>query len=183
MLRDPVARAFSSHIHHVRMNRENEGFRRALELQDARNRLGWWFGFQLKAVGLYAESIRAYQNAFSSVKVILNDDLNKRTTETVRSTLEFLGIESSHRLEVSQRHNENRLTRSPSLKQLIRRLERLRLLSAGLARAANNLNTYRPSLDMAFAATIAPEFKSDLEKSSDLIGRDLCFWLDRYRLR
>lgn len=181
LIRDPVARAFSSHIHHVREQRETEDFRRAWELQERRAEKGYWFGFQLREVGCYASAIRAYQEAFSRVKVILNDDLNRETAATVRSCLEFLEVDPAIELAVSERHNENRLTRSETARTMIRAIRRRHLIPGSLARRAHRWNSYRPVLDREFAAEIAPEFADDLRDTSELIERDLGGWLDRYR--
>jgi len=181
LLRDPVARAFSSHVHHVRADRESEDFTTAWELQDERNRKGWWFGFQLKKVGLYADAVNAFQKSFSNVKVILNDDLRYDTAATVRSVFEFLKVESSFKTEVARLHNENLLPRSKKLQRRIVKLQHRCFLPGPMLKFLDQINSYRPVLDPEIAAMIAPEFREDLGKTSELIGRDLFFWFDRYQ--
>lgn len=179
LIRDPVARAYSSHIHHVREGREAMSFAKAWKLQGLRKRDKMWFGMQLRDVGLYADSIKAYMDNFSEVKVILNDDLQTNTAATVASVCEFLGVDPEHKLSIEKRHNENRLPRSWCFQKLVRGLRNRRLLPSGLADALIGWNLYKPKIDPGFAARIAPEFEEDIKLTSELIGRDLSCWLDK----
>lgn len=181
LIRDPVARAFSSHIHHVRGEREDASFQTAWDLQDKRKRDGIWFGFQLRDVGLYAKSIEAYQKAFTNVKVILNDDLQRDTAAVVKSTFAFIGVDGTFALQRAERHNENLLPRSRFLALNLGRFKNRRLLPAGLIRFLQKKNLYKPELPMDFARTLAVEFEQDLLETSRLINRDLTFWLEKYK--
>jgi hypothetical protein len=181
LIRDPVARAFSSHTHHVRAGREGNSFQTAWRLQRKHQEDGIWFGFQLKGVGLYAKSIAAYQEAFSHVKVILNDDLHTDTKRVVQEVFEFIGVDPSFPLAEVKRHNENLVPRSKLVSIVLSKFQRRGLVPKAFADWVNSWNLYKPKIPMDFASKVAPEFEEDLKETGKLIGRDLSFWLEKYK--
>ncbi|HAW19921.1 MAG TPA: hypothetical protein DCX14_07045 [Flavobacteriales bacterium] len=181
LIRDPVARAFSSHVHHVRGGREDVSFEKAWHLQDKRKRDRIWFGFQLRDVGFYAKAIAAYQQSFSQVKIILNDDLNRDTTSAVKSVFNFLEVSDSFDLPSVERHNQNLLPRCPTLAKNLQRLKSRGLIPQSVFEYFKNKNLYKPELPLEFAKEIAPDFEADLRETSQLVGRDLSFWLEKYK--
>lgn len=179
ILRDPVARAFSSHIHHVRAGRESENFINAWHLQESREAHGWWFGFQLLKVGLYAASIEAFQSSFSNVMVILQDEFRLNTLNTLLDVCSFLGISRSYPFDPTIQCNVNTLPRSAALQSLITKL-RHKQAPSFLLNQLSSMNTYKPSISMDDARYIAPSFKQDLIATSMIIDRDLTHWLEQY---
>jgi len=178
MLRDPVRRAFSSHIHHVRAGREELPFAGAWRMQGRRAELGWWFGFQLRSVSTYAESVSAFKSAFSRVLVILQEDLYRSREATLRRVFSFLGLNEYQEIDDLAVQNENLLPRS-----LLIDSARNRLLAkypgsmAALVETATKWNYFRPHLPENAAAGYYRYFEDDLRETSSIIGRDLTNWL------
>jgi hypothetical protein len=96
MLRNPVERAFSHYLMHLRDGSEtNRSFYDALKSdydREKNNELAishLYIGY-----GLYSEQVKRYLDIFGreQVKVIIFEEFVKDTKDTVRDVLEFLGI-------------------------------------------------------------------------------------------
>jgi hypothetical protein len=178
MLRDPVRRAFSSHLHHVRAGREELSFADAWRMQEHRAALGWWFGFQLQAVSTYAASVSAFKAAFSRVLVILQDDLYSDREATLREVFEFLGVNEDEPICDLAEQNQNLLPRSFLIDRVRNRfVARYPGALATLVETATKWNYIRPTLPDDVAANYYRCFEEDLRETSSIIGRDLTRWL------
>lgn len=93
ILRHPVERAFSGYKHFKRYGLENLSFEEAILAEKERKDLHWDFMWQYTEFGFYAKQLRAYHNNFTNVKIILNEDLEKKPKETMKSIFEFLNVD------------------------------------------------------------------------------------------
>ena len=74
LLRDPVERAFSQYLHHVRDGLEpNSSFESALKDEPARLRDGWSWGHGYATHGHYAAQIDRYLEAFAREQILFLD--------------------------------------------------------------------------------------------------------------
>ncbi len=95
VLRNPIDRAYSNYLHHVRDGREYMSFEAALEAETERIASNWAWGWGYVDVGLYAEQVKAYLDNFERVLLLLFEE----DIETGRATgkvLNFLNLEPSH---------------------------------------------------------------------------------------
>ena len=60
ILRNPIDRAYSNYLHHVRERKEDLSFEDALKVEDERRAANWAWGWSYMAVGLYAEQVKAW---------------------------------------------------------------------------------------------------------------------------
>jgi hypothetical protein len=178
MLRDPVARAFSSHLHHVRCGRETCDFAGAWARQAERLAAGWWFGFQLQSLSTYAESVAAYHAAFSRVLVILQADLYAARNDTLRQVFGFLAVNADEEIGDLTEKNESWVPRS-SLVDRVRKRFAVRYPGAiaRLVETSTRWNYIRPTLRKGVSARYYPFFEDDLRATSSIVGRDLTTWL------
>ena len=93
ILRNPVDRAYSNYMHHIRDLKEPLSFEEALEAEALRAKNDYWWGFQYREIGLYSEQVNAYLQNFSSVKVILFEDLISHSGPILNEICDFLEIE------------------------------------------------------------------------------------------
>lgn len=78
LLRDPVERAYSNYLLHVRDGMETLSFQDALDFEDSRIRDRWWWGYYYKHVGLYSRQVEAYLSVFGDHVCILFYDQFKQ---------------------------------------------------------------------------------------------------------
>ncbi|QZY29805.1 sulfotransferase family protein [Nocardioides coralli] len=95
MLREPVARAWSSHQYmRARGLEPVEDFLDAVSLEEERRRLGWHHIWHFTAMSRYADALEAVHAAVprEQVGVWFHDDLEADYVGTVGSILRFLGV-------------------------------------------------------------------------------------------
>lgn len=92
VLRNPIDRAYSNYLHHVRERWEKLGFEAALDAEEQRRAANWTWGWRYVDVGLYAEQVKAYLDNFERVLLLLfeEDIVTGRATGKV---LDFLNLE------------------------------------------------------------------------------------------
>jgi hypothetical protein len=94
-LRDPVERAYSSHQYmRARGFEPHEDFLTALQEEPRRRSQNWHHIWHYSAMGLYADSIQAFQAAFPPERlgIWFYEDLNRDYVATVRQVLRFLQV-------------------------------------------------------------------------------------------
>ena len=67
VLRNPIDRAYSHYLNHVRDGWEKESFEDALNAEEERRAANWSWGWNYIASGLYAEQVKAYMDNFERV--------------------------------------------------------------------------------------------------------------------
>ncbi|MHA3977457.1 sulfotransferase [Halovulum sp. GXIMD14794] len=126
LLRDPVERAFSQFLHHVRDSLETgETFEDGLELEHRRLREGWSWGFGYATHGHYASQIERYLAVFPRDQILFLDyrDLQTDPGDCWQRILTHLGLEQ-RRLDRNDRVNATaglaRVSRRPWLSHRLR---------------------------------------------------------------
>jgi Sulfotransferase domain len=97
MLRDPISRAYSHYLHHVRIGWEKRNFDEAVKgdlHSDSRN--VWKVPNLYVSQGFYADQARRYFDLFGSenINVIIFEEFVKDTRSHVLDVMRFLGLES-----------------------------------------------------------------------------------------
>ena len=92
ILRNPIDRAYSNYLHHVRERWENLSFEDALDAEGERRSANWTWGWGYVDVGLYAEQVKAYMDNFERVLLLLfeEDIVTGHATDKV---LKFLNLD------------------------------------------------------------------------------------------
>ena len=138
----------------------------------------------------FPEQVRRYLDVFGrdAVHFVVFDDLVADAAGVYRSTLDFLGVDSSHPLDASV-YNPNRAARSgrvqraifappPALRGLFGRLRRIQLLHRvrDAVVNANSRPAERARMDPALRAALTAEFAPQVAELGEIIGRDLSAW-------
>ena len=197
MLREPVQMLQSWHGHAVLRGHEDiYDFAAALDAEaDRRQGKRLPKGSPIEKllyseVPLYADQLERYLKVFprEQVKVIVYDDFAADNLLTVRETYEFLGVDPEL---VPQKTvtNANGLPRSrfvqrfvehqPAavrrvVKALLPREQRTKLLDA--VREANSQRAPRVALDAELEQRLRELFAPQVERVSEMLGRDLTHW-------
>jgi hypothetical protein len=197
MLRNPIDMAYSLHGHRLYINSEDiEDFGEALEAESDRKQ-----GLRLPAnpypvaglfyreVGRYSEQVKRYLDDFGKqVKIILYDDFKADPDGTCQDLFSFLGVQSPFPVEISVVNASKRI-RNRTLAALIdpppaivRKVGRVFTSSERrqqLFKTVRELNTEhapRRPLSPGLSKQLKAEFAPDVERLSELIGRDLSHW-------
>ena len=120
MLRNPVDRAFSNYMHHVRDGIEPLSFEEALEREEERKKLGYWWGFRYVEVGFYYQQVKKYIDVFGKekVRVYIFEEFVKEPLTTIKDILEFLEVDSTF-VPVIDHYNVSGRPRLKMLQKLI----------------------------------------------------------------
>ncbi len=184
ILREPVQRAFSNYLHHVRDGYEPESFERALELEGERASQGYWWGYRLRAASLYSEQVQAYLSAFQKVKVFFYEDFASDPLGFMQQVYRFLGVDSTFRPDVSQRYNQSKVSRwglqrrilnSPLAKKMGKAMVP-QPLRGQVRRIVSCASWKRPAIALDKEFALRESFAADLRDLEGLLGRDLSAW-------
>ena len=108
MLRDPVARAYSHYLHHVRDGWENRTFDAAIR-EDYSSDGGtvWKVPNVYVHQGLYSKQVKRYFDIFdpSNIKIIVFEEFVRDTRRYVSEVMKFLGINSAVPSNVEEVYN------------------------------------------------------------------------------
>lgn len=191
ILRDPVARLYS----HYSMNRQNQleplDLRAALAAEDDRVAAGWGWDWHYRRVGLYGEQVARYLDHFprDQLAVFLYDDFVADPQGVFSAICRHIGVDPGFHPDMSRRGMVSTLPRNLWLD---RRLNwpsalRTRLLTPPLRRFARpvmrRLNRWNslpvPPLDPGLRRDLAPLFRDDLDRLSEILGRPIPWYRDR----
>ncbi|WP_239804598.1 sulfotransferase family protein [Croceicoccus hydrothermalis] len=186
LLRNPVERAYSQFMHHVRDGYEPlRDFTDALCVEGDRIARGYWWGYHYRAGGMYARRIREYLDVFprENLKFILFDDLVRRPESVLRETLEFLGVPYDCRLDLTALRNcASGMERVPRycwharIASEHRGIARI-MKRVGLSPQSERCTVPAPPFDPGLRRMLLHSFRPDMEMTAELIDRDLSHWL------
>jgi hypothetical protein len=196
ILRQPVDRAYSAYVMKRRQGLEHLEFEDALAEEPNRIAKRWDYSWHYAGLSRYTEQLERYYGLFgrTQIKVILSDDLLRDTRGVLQDLFRFLGVDDSFEPDVSTRHNEAALSRSPRLyRWLIRpsavREGAKRILPAGaqqlwrrISRASLQLNERpAPRLAPSIRERLTREWTGEIQSLQALIGQDLTRWCEPAR--
>lgn len=189
MLRNPVKRAFSAYQHLVRDLREDLSFEDGLKEEPNRIRDNWELIYHYTAVSMYYDSVKAFMENFSSVKVILTEDQEKRPQQVLRDIFRFLEVDPNCDVNTDIRYNMSGKPKSQWLHQfffegnMARRLAQpiVRTLFSAetrikISQKIQEKNLTRLTINPATKNRLHEFFEEDIRKTETLIGRDLSGW-------
>ena len=190
ILRNPIARAFSSYMYFRNSGLEPlNSFREALGEDERRIEEGWWFIWHYKRTGLYYEQLSRYLDCFQpeQILILLYEDLAADPRGTVQRIFEFIGVDRTFAPKLDLVYGASGALTTPLAERLLfkenalRKTARLALprgLKARLAAALKRRFLTKVSVDPATRAYLADYYRADVAKLSNLIGRDLRGWLE-----
>jgi hypothetical protein len=190
ILRNPVDRAYSAFTMLLMNGRETTvSFSRALAAEESRIAAGWSFIWHYRRMGLYSAQIERYYRAFARERlcIVLYDDLSSEPRAVLRDLFGFIGVDDRFVPDMSQRSNVSFVPKHPGYQRMIVRRGSLGRLGRTLlpGRMRQRLKEELVYSTMTRPEPIAPglrrqladDFKPDILKLQDLLGRDLSHWL------
>ena len=187
ILRDPLDRAYSQFLHHVRDGHETtKDFWKAFSNEEERLDRGPFWHY--RRMGLYYAQVRQYVERFDNdqVHIVRFEEIKQNMSAVLRELFCFLEINDSiEETSVSVR-NKTGMPRSRWLNYLLflaRRYPLLRRFTHLIPdvfrrqiRAFRNRNLYKPELNEEVRARCASTFLEDIERLETLIGRSFSGW-------
>lgn len=198
MLRDPVGMLYSLHSHFLYYGADDiVDFEAALDAEEDRKQ-----GFRLpqrptfvqglfyREIAKYTQQVRRYFQVFGRehVHVAIFDDFQSDTAGEYGKTLRFLDLSPDFRPEFRV-VNPNKEARSKALHEFIhnppqiaRRLVRVVTSRAMRSKLVENVRSYnarpepRQPMDAELSMRLRAEFAPEVERLSELLGRDLTHW-------
>lgn len=190
ILRQPADRAYS----HFTFNRQNNiepatSFTQALAEEPARIRAAWRPGSRYRLDGFYYANIKPYFERFprEQIRVYLHDDWLNNPRQVLRDIFGFLGVDNTFMPDTTKRHNVTLIPRSFAAQRFLTRPYLVKFLlkpllpqplRLSMISGLKSLNqTKPPPLDPEIRRQLTEEYREDILKLQDLIGRDLSHWL------
>jgi len=185
ILRDPVERAYSHYLMDYREGMQSRSFYEALLDDINRPQKGWGVSFLYYELGLYAEQVQRYLEAFKPecVKLLMFDDLRRDAKAVLREIAGFLGLDPKPLclVDISQKYNSYAAPRN----QFLRRVAGARLSRMlGQMLVPHHLGTFiferiflkqapKPPLDRRARELLCTLYEPELDKLEKLMGRRL----------
>jgi hypothetical protein len=182
ILRDPAERLFSHHLAALWHDPHRSFRERFLSDSDVGNPNP---PPGVVDEGRFATNLERYFTRFppDHIRIYLYEEYQAEARAVLRDAFEFLGVNPDHPVDLSDRRNETAAPRLPRLHALRRRVfgdrpmawipERLRRTVARMYR--------RPGAEVEMAPAdrqlVIDFYREEIERTADLIGRDLSAWL------
>jgi hypothetical protein len=189
VLRDPIDRAQSAFLYHLRDGYEPLAeFDDALAAEPERIAAGWYYGWHYRDQGFYHRNLARYFERFdpSRIRVYLHEDLDGNPHGVLSDIFGFLGVDEGFRPDVSTRHNPSGRPRSHRAQRLLTRRHPLKEAVKSvipeqwghrLIAAVQPANLMRPPVKAETRARLVEGYADDIRQLESLIGRDLSHWL------
>jgi hypothetical protein len=193
ILRNPVDRAYSGYKHFIRMQRETLSFEEGLKAEAERKNSHWDFMWQYAAFGFYAKQVKAFQENFSKVKVILNEDLENNPTQVMQDIFKFIGVDDQFipdtktRFNISDSQANNfwfkYFIKNKFAKTFIKPITEAVISPVTKRKIVHMLRTpakkKKEDIDLATRNKLHELYRNDTLELQQLIGRDLSSWLKK----
>jgi hypothetical protein len=189
MLRNPVKRAFSAYQHLVRDLREDLSFEEGLKEETNRIKNNWELIYHYTSVSMYHDSVKAFLDNFSSVKIILTEDQEKRPQQTIRDIFRFLDVDPDFDVNTEIRYNMSGKPKSQWIHQFFFEGNMARRLAQPIVRTffspesririaqkIQEKNLTRMTINPDTKIKLRHYFEEDIKKLESLLKRDLSLW-------
>jgi Sulfotransferase family len=192
ILRDPIERAYSSFLLHVRDGRECcRDLGEALRLERQRRDENWSWGAYFEG-SLYYQQLSRFWRVFPSeqIRIFLFEDLVRHRRQLLHDVFRFLSVDEDFEPGDEGLRNRGGTPRSRLLHRALTanavtsRVKSLlptplRTTLAARLRALRESNLDRPPLGEEVRRELAERYKEEVAKLEAAIGRDLSHWLRR----
>ena len=190
ILRNPVERAYSNFVHHLRDNLETTtDFAEALKLEPERISDNWWWGFHYLNAGFYSVQLKRYLAQFDrgQIKIYLFEDLKNNPDATVKDLWQFLQVDDRVKLPLGDRKNVTGIPKNRffynflTTKNIFK--EPLKLIVPPSIRdrivtTLKNKTLQKPQLSPEIRSQLIEAYREEIEQLQSLIKRDLSGWLE-----
>lgn len=189
ILRDPVKRLFSAYQHMRRDERESLELKDALKEEDKRIAENWELIYHYTTASKYSEPLEAFMNNFSTLKVVINEELLSDPQKVLKEVFEFLEVDPNQDIETGIKYNQSGIPKFKFIHNLLFKGDGIRKYISPIARTFMNheqrkklshkiqgANLSKLTMDPALKPELNKIFQSDVAKLESLINKDLSNW-------
>lgn len=186
ILRNPIERAYSGYIMHVREGRETaKDFAEALQEEETRILNNWGWGHYVN-VGFYHTQLKRYLDLFDreQIRVYLYEDLKTNPISLVQDIFRFLGVDDTFLPDTSLKYNVAGVPKNDALKALIKNLNPVKpamnfLLPDKLRHyVRSKIFEKPPLLSPDIHQNLIEVYREDILNLQNFLQRDLSQWLE-----
>ncbi|PIG94472.1 sulfotransferase [Gloeocapsopsis sp. IPPAS B-1203] len=186
ILRNPIERAYSGYIMHVREGRETaKDFAEALQQEETRIRNNWGWGHYVN-VGFYHTQLKRYLELFDreQIRVYLYEDLKTDPIKLVQDIFKFLGVDDTFVPDTSLKYNVAGVPKNDAIKTLIKNFSSIKpamnLLVPDKLRHYLRSKIYEkpPTLSKEIHQNLIEVYREDILSLQKFLQRDLSKWLE-----
>jgi len=189
LLRHLVERTYSAFLMAKRSGDEPLSFEEAIRAEPERIRDDWGYLWRYKDFGFYHRQLQRYVDTFGrdQIKVYLLEDMKRDPEGVMKDLFGFLGVDDTFAPDLSMQHNTGGLPRSTFVQDFMGAESSVlksavkRFLPAGvrerIRHQIRDANHHKPSMPPGVRAMLEEEYREDMLRLQDLIGRDLSSWL------
>jgi hypothetical protein len=185
ILRDPVERAYSHYLMDYREGAQHKPFYEALLDDMNRTDKGWGVSYLYYELGLYADQVQRYLEAFTAdrVKILMFEHFRRNPSAVLRDLADFLELdpEPLAAVDMSRKYNSYAAPRN----QYLRRLAGAKFSRVlGQALVPHEVGAFiferffvkqapKPPLDPRAHKLLCSRYASELDRLEALLGRPL----------
>ena len=189
VLRNPIDRAYSNYMHHIRDGWENISFEQALDDEKRRIEENWGWSYHYVKTGMYYYQVKAYLDNFRQTKIYFFEEL-KFKDSLLKDLYAFLEVRFTKELKDNKEYNvsgyprnkliHNLLNKDNAIKKIIKPVVNSILPKDSIQKIVSNIqkiNLINVAMKNDTRKRLKNVFEDDISKLSDLIGMDLSHWL------
>ncbi len=192
MLRNPVERAYSGYQHVKRFNIQEDvlDFKTAWDISEKRyfENKEMTPASRYQELGLYYKQVEAFLKQIKNVHIIIYDDYKKNLEVEMKKVFDFIGVERI-KINTEKRHmvggwqwENEEMKKLMMQKSLLKKAVKILIPFKGIRKKIREKiqkeNTSQVSRMNNDDRKMLNEFyKEDVKKLSELIGRDLNYWV------
>lgn len=187
MLRNPVDRAFSHYLMDLRIGYETEDFMTAVKKDMSRNPKGWGISNLYVEIGMYYDQVKRYIELFpaSQRRIYIFDDFVKNPHATMKDIFHFLGVSDETGIDFRKKYNPSFIPKNKFIGKLNTQKRIKDWLKSVLPKPVKSkfkktfyTDKDLPKIKAEERKFLAGIFREDVMKLSQLLNRDLSFWLE-----
>ncbi|PPS44230.1 sulfotransferase [Chroococcidiopsis sp. TS-821] len=185
ILRNPIERAYSGYIMHVREGRETaKNFAEALQQEETRIQNNWGWGHYIN-VGFYYTQLKRYLELFDreQIRVYLYEDLKANPINLVQDIFRFLGIDDTFLPDTSLKYNVAGVPKNETIKAAIKNFNAVKpainfLLPDKVRHyVRSKIFEKPPALPQDIRQNLIEVYRQDVLNLQNFLQRDLSHWL------
>jgi hypothetical protein len=190
-LRNPVDRAYSHYMQHLKQGAESVSFKQALDEEQQREKENWSWTFLYKKAGLYAAQIQAFKQAFKNIRIYLFEESWLKEKEPfLKDCFSFIGVQPPA-VFAELRSNVSGVPKNWVVQNFFNKLGPFReAVSPILERVIGpektvqlrnyiqSKNLKKVPMDKAIRNELLDYYRSDIQKLGEILDRNMDIWLN-----